>query len=100
VYCHNGLDATTQHAERDHAPILDINPKERSRLHNLINDPQTANDPTAGDENVRDALAEFLDHRLWEKDPSGPVVGLAKAMIEPPQNMYDLSLKCTKTKIN
>jgi hypothetical protein len=46
------------------------------------------------------ALAEFLDHRLWEKDPSGPVVGLAKAMIEPPQNRYDLSLKCTKTKIN
>ena len=61
--------ATTQHAERDHAPILDISPKERSRL--LINDPQTANDPTARDKNVKDALAEFLDHQLWDKSHPG-----------------------------
>jgi hypothetical protein len=63
--------ATTQHAERGHAPILDTSPKERSRLHYLINDPQTANDPTARDKNVKDALAEFLDHQLWEKSHPG-----------------------------
>jgi hypothetical protein len=63
--------ATTQHAERDHAPILDISPKERSRLRYLINHPQTANDPTARDKNVKDALAEFLDHQLWDKSHPG-----------------------------
>ena len=63
--------ATTQHAERDHAPILDISPKERSRLRYLINDPQTANDPTARDKNVKDAFAEFLDHQLWDKSHPG-----------------------------
>jgi hypothetical protein len=42
--------ATTQHAERDH---------------------ETANDPTARDKNVKDALAEFLDHQLWEKSHPG-----------------------------
>ena len=58
--------AATQHVERDSAPILDISPKERSRLHALINDPQTANDPVVRDKNVKDALAEFLNHQLWE----------------------------------
>ena len=86
--------ARTQNAERDHAPILDISPKEPSRL---INDPQTANDPTACDKNVKDALAEFLDHQLWEKSHRRQ---FAKAMIEPPQNMYDLSPKCIKAEIN
>ena len=47
--------ATTQHLERYNEPILDISPKERSRLHNLIDDPQTANDPIARDKNVKDA---------------------------------------------
>src|ERR1700730_18295069 len=54
----------TQHVERDHAPL---SPKERSRLHGLINDPQTANDTAARDKNVKDFVAVFLDHQLWEK---------------------------------
>ena len=63
--------ATTQHVERYDEPILDISPKERSRLHDLIDDPQTANDPVARDKNVKDALAEFLGHQLWEKSHPG-----------------------------
>jgi len=50
---------------------LDISPKEQSRLHNLIADPQTANDPLARDKNVKDALEEFLGHQVWEKAHPG-----------------------------
>jgi len=63
--------ATAQHLERYNAPVLDISPKERSRLHDLINDPRTADDPIARDKNVKDALAVFLDHQLWEKSHPG-----------------------------
>ena len=34
----------------------------------LINDPRTANEPTARDRNVKDALALF-EHQLWEMHP-------------------------------
>jgi hypothetical protein len=40
-------------------------------VHNLINDPRAANDPTARDRNVKDALALFLEHQLWEKAHPG-----------------------------
>jgi hypothetical protein len=61
----------TQHIERSDAPILDLSPKERARVHNLINDPQTAGDPIARDRNVKDALGLFLEHQLWEKAHPG-----------------------------
>jgi hypothetical protein len=61
----------TQHIERSDAPILNLSPKERQRVHNLINDPSTANDPTARNANVKDALALFLEHQLWEKAHPG-----------------------------
>ena len=41
------------------------------RLHNLINDLRTANDPVARDKNVKDALDIFLQHQLWEKAHPG-----------------------------
>jgi hypothetical protein len=63
--------AKTQHHERYDQPILDVSPKERSRLHDLINDPRTASEPSARDKNVKDALSEFLDHQLWEKSHPG-----------------------------
>jgi hypothetical protein len=63
--------ATTHRVERYNAPILDISPKERSALHGLINDPRTANDPIARDKTVKDALAGFLGHQLWEKSHPG-----------------------------
>jgi hypothetical protein len=56
----------TQNLERYNHPVLDLSPKERSRIHDLINDPQTAHDPIARDRNVKDALALFLSHQLWE----------------------------------
>ena len=60
-----------QHIDRSEAPILDLSPKERTRVHNLINDPQTANDPLARDKNVKDELRVFLEHQLWEKQHPG-----------------------------
>ena len=63
--------ATMQHVESYNPPVLDISPQERSTLHYLINDPRTASDPIARDKNVKDALAEFLGHQLWEKSHPG-----------------------------
>jgi hypothetical protein len=61
----------TQNVERSDAPILDLSPKEQTRVHNLINDPQTASDPIARDKNVKDLLAVFLGHQVWEKQHPG-----------------------------
>jgi hypothetical protein len=61
----------TQHIERYDAPILDLSPKEQVRLHNLINDLRTANDPVARDKKVKDALDIFFQHQLWEKAHPG-----------------------------
>jgi hypothetical protein len=60
-----------QHIERSDAPMLDLSPKERQRVHNLINDPETAGDQIARNKNVKDALAIFLEHQLWEKAHPG-----------------------------
>jgi hypothetical protein len=62
---------TTQNIERNSPPIHDLSPKELARLHSLINDPRTANDPVAQAKYVNEALAEFLDHQLWEKGHPG-----------------------------
>jgi len=61
----------TQNLERQEAPIAHLSPKERSRLHVLINDPLTANDATLRDKKVSDATAEFLAHQVWEKAHPG-----------------------------
>jgi hypothetical protein len=61
----------TQLLERYDAPIPQLGPKERTRLHNLITDPETANDPSARDKNVKDAIAVFLSHQVWEKAHPG-----------------------------
>ena len=67
-----GLDyLKMQHIERSDAPMLDLSPKERQRVHNLINDPETAGDQIARKKNVKDALAIFLEHQLWEKAHPG-----------------------------
>jgi hypothetical protein len=62
---------TTQNIERSSPPIHDLSPKEQARLHSLINDPRTANDPDAQAKYVNEALAEFLDHQLWERSHPG-----------------------------
>jgi hypothetical protein len=68
----------TQHFERYDAPILELSPNERSRLHHLINEPRTATDPVARDKNVKDALAEFLGHQLWDKEHPGELWDVPK----------------------
>jgi hypothetical protein len=59
----------TQNLERHDAPVLSLSPKERSRLHDLINDPQS--DAAVRDKNVKGTLALFLEHQLWEKAHPG-----------------------------
>jgi hypothetical protein len=62
---------TTQNIERNSPPLRDLSPKEQARLHSLINDPRTANDPDAQARYVNEALAEFLDHQRWERSHPG-----------------------------
>jgi hypothetical protein len=59
----------TQNIERYDAPVLDLSPNERSRLHNLIHDPQS--DAAVRDKTVKDTLGLFLEHQLWEKAHPG-----------------------------
>ena len=61
----------TQLHERYDAPIPQLGPRERIRLHNLITDPEGANDSSKRDKNVKDAIAVFLSHQVWEKAHPG-----------------------------
>jgi hypothetical protein len=61
----------TQNLESYNHPVLDLSPRERERIHDLINDPRTAHDPAARDQNVKDALILFLSHQLWETTHPG-----------------------------
>jgi hypothetical protein len=62
---------TAQQLEPYDAPILDLSPKERSHLHDLINDPRSFDELYARDKDVKDALTLFLSHQLWEKANPG-----------------------------
>jgi hypothetical protein len=59
----------TPSLERYDAPVLNLSPKERAYLHDLINEPQS--DATVRDKSVKDALGSFLEHQLWEKAHPG-----------------------------
>jgi hypothetical protein len=61
----------TQHFEDSDAPVSNLSPLERTTLHYLINDPRTANDLVARDQKVKELLAEYLSHQLWEKAHPG-----------------------------
>jgi hypothetical protein len=68
----------TQHFERYDAPLLDLGPKDRSRLHDLINEPKTADNLAARDKNVRDAVSVFLVHQVWDKEHPGELWDVPK----------------------
>jgi hypothetical protein len=68
----------TQNVQRSDAPILDLSPKERKRVHDLINDPGTANDPATRDKNVKELLSLYLEHQLWEKAHPGELWDAAR----------------------
>ena len=57
----------TQDVKRGNSVINGLSPKEQSRLHALINDPGTDNDPVARARIVRDVLSEFEANQDWEK---------------------------------
>ena len=56
----------THNLERYNHPVLDLSPMERTRIHDLINDPRATHDPATRDRNVKDALGLFLSHQVWE----------------------------------
>jgi hypothetical protein len=62
---------TTQNVQSDGEVIRGLSPKEQSRLHVLINDLTTANDPVARAKDVSNALAEFKTHQQWEVEHPG-----------------------------
>jgi len=62
---------TTQNVQSDGEVIRGLSPKEQSRLHVLINDLMTANDPIARAKDVSNALAEFKTHQQWEVEHPG-----------------------------
>jgi hypothetical protein len=62
---------TTLDMQRNGAVIRGLSPKEQSRLHVLINDLTTANDPIARAKDVSSALAEFKSHQDWEVEHPG-----------------------------
>jgi hypothetical protein len=62
---------TTQNVQSDGEVIRGLSPKEQSRLHVLINDLTTANDPIARAKDVSNALAEFKSHQEWEVEHPG-----------------------------
>jgi hypothetical protein len=55
--------------------IRGLSPKEQSRLHVLINDLTTANNPIARAKDVSNALAEFKSHQEWEVGHPGQFWG-------------------------
>ena len=61
----------TQHVEGSDALLALLSPRERAHLHDLITDPKTANDASARDKNVKEVLALFLRHQLWEEAHPG-----------------------------
>jgi hypothetical protein len=52
--------------ERTSTVLRDLSPKEQARLHALINDARTINDPAARAAIVDKALQEFKEHQAWE----------------------------------
>jgi hypothetical protein len=62
---------TAQNVQSDGEVIRGLSPKEQSRLHVLINDQTTANDPIARAKDVSNALAEFKGHQEWEAEHPG-----------------------------
>jgi hypothetical protein len=72
---------TTQNVQSDGEVIRGLSPKEQSRLHVLINDLTTANDPVARAKDVSNALAEFKKHQDWEVENPGKLWGEPKRQI-------------------
>jgi hypothetical protein len=62
---------TTQNVQRDSSVLRGLSPRERARLHAIITNGASENDPTAQAKNVADAIAVFEGHQLWEQGHPG-----------------------------
>ncbi len=61
----------TQKIEKGSTLIRDLSPREQARLHALINDGRTQDNPIAQAENVKEALRGFSQNQLWEQQNPG-----------------------------
>jgi hypothetical protein len=61
---------TALNVQIDAVVIRSLSPKQQARLHVLINDPTTANEPSTRAKNVSEALAEFK--KLQEQEVGHP----------------------------
>jgi len=67
-----------QDVERTSNLVRDLSPREQARLHAIINDNSTANNPIGQAKNVAEALAAFREHQLWERTHPGQLWDLPK----------------------
>lgn len=58
---------TTQNVPRDSSVLRGLSPKEQARLHAIIVNSASDNDPAAQARNVADAIALYEGHQLWER---------------------------------
>jgi hypothetical protein len=56
----------TQEVSHGSPVLTGLSPKERSRLHSVINDDRTRGDPVGQARNVKAVLDEFRGNQLWE----------------------------------
>lgn len=68
----------TQSVPRDSLVLAGLSPKEQGRLHAIIVDQKTANDPAARAKDVADAITEYHGHQLWEQAHPGELWDVPK----------------------
>jgi len=67
--------------ERSDAPILNLSPKEQTRVHNLINDPRTADDRVFGIRTSK-TRAPYISNTMVGKGASRGSVGHAAVLLD------------------
>ena len=67
--------------ERTDAPILNLSPKEQTRVHNLINDPRTADDRVFGIRKSK-TRASYISNTMVGKGASRGSVGHAAVLLD------------------
>jgi len=62
---------SAQGVDRTSSVLRGLSPREQARLHAIINDATTINDPAARALAVAKALDEFREHQAWEQAHPG-----------------------------
>jgi hypothetical protein len=58
---------TTHNVPRDSSVLSGLSPKEQARLHAIITNGASDNDPAAQAKNVAEEIAVYQGHQLWER---------------------------------